>query len=93
MMPRNVVVNIATRAREVITSAAQMDFCSRIVIAVTSKEFIGDVASLALHFGVSLFVFVASFPACTGIANYFDHRKYSRVMSGHVRSHVASTSG
>ena len=71
-----------------------MDFLTTILTVVVCQDLIGHFASLALQVGVShLFVFVASFSACPGIANYFDHRKYSRLMSAHVRSHVASTSG
>ena len=48
----DMVVNLATIVRKVITGAARMDFCTAVVIVVVLQEFIGDVAFLPLHFGI-----------------------------------------
>ena len=69
-----------------------MDFLTTTVIVVILQDLIGHFAPLALEFGVShLLVFVVSSLSFSRIANYFDHRKCPRVLSGHVTFHFAST--
>ena len=85
------VTNVVTIVRKVIARAAQMDFSLAIIMVVALQYSIGHVVPLALHFGVShLFVFVVSFSFYSRIANYFDDRKYPRVLAGHVTFHFAS---
>ena len=94
VMACNMVTNVVTIVRKVITRATQMDFFTTAAIVVVLQYFTGQVAPLALEFGVShLFVFVVSSLSFSRIANYFDHRKCPRVLAGHVTSHFASVGG
>ena len=53
MMTCNMVTNMASIFRKVITSAAQMDFSMELIFIVVLQDFIGHFAPLALEFGVS----------------------------------------
>ena len=65
-----------------------MDFSTEIIFIVVLQDFMGHFAPLALEFGVShLIVFVESSLSFSRIPNYFDHRKCSRVLAGHVSFH------
>ena len=71
-----------------------MDFSAEVIFIVVLQDINGNFAPPDLQFGVShLFVFVVLFHFYPRIANYFDHRKYSRVPAGHVTFHFASVSG
>ena len=85
MKRRNMTKNSFASEGEVITSAAQMDFPPAIVMVVVFQDFIGDVAPLALQFGIRhLLVFVVSSFSFSRIVNYFDDGKCPRVVAGHV---------
>ena len=65
-----------------------MDFFTTIVIVIALQDSVGHVAPLTLQFGVShQLKFVVILLACPRVANYFDDRKYSRVLAGHVTFH------
>ena len=76
MMKCNVPTKVVAFFPKVIAGATQMDFFTTAAIVVVLQYFTGQVAPLALEFGVShLFVFVVSSLSFSRTANYFDHWK------------------
>ena len=72
----NMLTNVVTIVRKVITRAAQMDFFTAINFIIVLQDLIGHFTPFALEFGVShLFVTATSSLSFSRIANYFDHRK------------------